>query len=509
MSGVSQVRAKNYTLNDLLIHNARSHGRGIAFRDADAAVTHRDHLRKVERLAAGLQKAGISHGDRVAILSKNRLEYLELIGAAGRLGAIVSAINWRLSSAEVLDILCNDEPKMVLVEDGFWPVLDTMLKSLDDGPEPVSLGQRREGVLCIDDLRLDCAPRKTASVHADDPLLLIHTAWTDGRPKAAMLSHGNLIANAIQLKFAWDLDNADVHLCCLPLFHITALSLTLATQMAGGCTVLLPKFDIEQAVELIARHQATLLAEFAPMLEGLLSATDGNSASLQSVRHVCGLDSPETIQRFETSYPQATFWVGYGQTEVSGLASIGAFRDAPGAAGFALPMCAIGVVDDKGEPASCGTLGEIVVRGPSVFLGYWRRPKDNEHVFRGGWLHTGDSGRFDEQGRLWYCGRLAAKELIKTGGENVYPAEVEAVLRQHPEIADAAVIGVPDAQWGETIKAVCVSATAPAPTESAVIDFVGTRIARYKRPRLVLFVPSLPKKGDGSNDREQIRHLYA
>jgi long-chain acyl-CoA synthetase len=502
------MHANDYTLSDLLIHNARRHGDGIAFRDVDVPVTHREHLRRVECLAAGLQEAGVVRGDRVAILSKNRLEYLELLGAAALLGAIVSAINWRLSSAEVLDVLCNDEPRIVLVEDEFWPALATMLESLDDGPEPVRFGQRREGFKCFDDLRLERAPQKTPPVHADDPLLLIHTAWTDGLPKAAMLSHGNLIANAIQLNFAWGLGNVDVHLCCLPLFHVTALSLTMATQMGGGCTVLLPKFDVEQAVQLTNRHQVTLLAEFAPMLEGLLSAADGNGSSLRSIRHVCGLDSPDTIRRFEASCPQATFWAGFGQTEVSGLASIGAFRDAPGAAGFALPLCAIDVVDDKGEPADRGTTGEIVVRGPSVFLGYWRRPKDNEHVFRGGWLHTGDSGRFDEQGRLWYCGRLAAKELIKTGGENVYPAEVEAVLRQHPDIADAAVIGVPDAQWGEAIKAFCVSANALTPTESTVIDFVGTRIARYKRPRSVVFVPSLPKNGDGSNDRERIRQLY-
>ena len=499
MNGVTGMRAKDYTLNDLLMRNSRSLGSAVAFRDLEVAVTHREHLRKVERLAAGLQEAGVSRGDRIAILSKNRLEYLELIGAAGRLGAIVSAINWRLSSAEVTSILHNDEPKIVFVEDEFWP----MLGSVDDGPQAVSLGQRRDGFRCMDDLVLDCAPRERTLVLADDPLLLIHTAWTDGRPKAAMLSHANVIANAIQLQSAWDLGPTDVHLCCLPLCHATALSLTLATQLAGGCTILMPKFDIRQAIELIDRHQATLFAEFPPMLEGLLAETGGKSAPLQSIRHVCGLDSPETIRRFETACPRATFWVGYGQTEVTGLASMGAFRDAPGAAGFPLPLCAIDVVDENGDPTQHGATGEIVVRGPSVFLGYWRHPEDNEHVFRGGWLHTGDSGRFDEQGRLWYCGRLAAKELIKTGGENVYPAEVEAVLRQHPAIVDVAVIGVPDA-----IKAVCVPAGALAPSESADIAFVGARIARYKRPRLVVFVPALPKKADGSNDRERIRLAF-
>jgi acyl-CoA synthetase (AMP-forming)/AMP-acid ligase II len=497
-----------YTLTDLMVRNARTCGDAIAFHFGGKAVSHREHLLRAEQLAAGLRRAGIVRGDRVAILSKNRIEYVELISAAAQLGAIVSAVNWRLSATEVSAVLDGDEPKIVFVEEEFWPLLDPVLERAGAGPEPASIGHRRDGFRCIEDLYLTVSAPPMVRVGADEPVLLIHTAWTDGRPKAAMLSHANLIANAMQLQSAWQLGSDDVHLCCLPLFHSTAISLTIATQLAGGSSVVMPKYDVDEAVEVIDRHKVTLFAEFAPMLDGLLSACDPQPERLASIRHVCGLDSPETIRRFEAACPRATFWAGYGQTEVAGLVSLGAFRDAPGATGFPLPLCAIEVVGDNGLPAASGKVGEIIVRGPSVFLGYWRRPADNKQVFRDGWLRTGDSGSFDERGRLWYRGRLAAKELIKTGGENVYPAEVEAVLRQHPALVDAAVIGVPDARWGEAVKAVCAPANGMTPSESEVIDFVGRRIARYKRPRFVVFVSALPKKSDGTNDRENIRRLY-
>jgi acyl-CoA synthetase (AMP-forming)/AMP-acid ligase II len=503
----SATPASGYTLTDVIVRNARTRGDEVAFVHT-SAVTHREHLRRVEQLAAGLHKAGITRGDRVAILSKNRIEYAELLGAAARLGAILSAINWRLSAVEVSAVLHGDEPRLVFAEDEFWPLLDPVLEQAGLDLEPIGIDSRRDGFRCIADLYLTDTASDVTPVHADDPVMLIRTAWIDGHPKAAMLSHRNLIANAIQLQCVWGLTAKDVHLCCLPLFHITAISLTLATQLAGGSTVVMPKFDAKQASTLIDLHKVTLLAEFAPMLEGLLSASADPPAQLASIRHVCGLDSPETIRSLQAICPDSTFWVGYGQTEVCGLVSLAPFRDAPGDVGFALPLCAIDIVGAEGQPVPPGEVGEIVVRGPSVFLGYWRRPNDNEQVFRGGWLHTGDSGRFDTEGRLWYSGRLPIKELIKTGGENVYPAEVEAVLRQHPALIDAAVIGVADAQWGEAVKAVCTPAAGMAPSESDVIDFVATRIARYKRPRLVVFVPALPKKSDGTNDRERIRQLY-
>ncbi|MBT2326682.1 AMP-binding protein [Variovorax paradoxus] len=506
-------RATDYTLGDLLQRNATVHGDSIAFRQDAQAVTHRAHLERVQQLAAGLRRLGIAAGERIAILSKNRIEYVELFGAAALLGAIVSAINWRLSPAEVLAVLENDTPKAIVVEDEFWPLLDLALARNGVDLEPLTVGSRRDGFQCLDDLYADLSscddPSAQAPVSTDAPLLLVHTAWTDGRPKAAALSHANLIANAIQLQVAWQLGADDVHLGCLPLFHSTAISLTLAVQLAGGASVLTRQFDPEEAAALAQRHQATVLGEFAPMLDSLLGAGSDAPARLASLRHVCGLDSPETIRRFEATCPGAIFWAGYGQTEVAGLATLGRFRDAPGAAGFPLALSSIAIEGEDGRLLPLGETGEIIVRGPCTCLGYWERPEDNARLLRGGWLHTGDSGRLDTQGRLWYAGRLAIKELIKTGGENVYPSEVEAAIREHVGVAEVAVIGVADAQWGESIKAVCVAHPgASPPTQEEISDFVASRIARYKRPRFVVFVDALPKQPDGAVDRKAVRKLF-
>ncbi|WP_372656971.1 AMP-binding protein [Hydrogenophaga sp.] len=501
------MAANDTTYTDLLVRNARLHGDRTAFQIASHAPTHREQLARTAQLAAGLRGLGVGPGDRVAILARNRIEFLDLLGAAAHLGAIVSAINWRLSTAEVALVLAGDTPKLVLVDDEFWPLLDDAL-ARPDAPDPIRLDSPRDGFRHVSQLYLEvgCEP---ATVAADDPLLLIHTAWSDQRPKAATLTHRNLLANALQLQQAWTLGPQDVHLCCLPLFHSTAVSLTLATQMAGGSSVLMPAYQAGEALALIGLHRVSLLAEFAPMLGGLLDAAASAPAMLASLRHVCGLDAPETIQRLEATCTGATFWTGYGQTEASGLVSLAPWRDLPGSVGLPLPLCAVDIVDEQGLPLPTGETGEIALRGPCVFAGYWQRPADNAQVFRSGRLHTGDSGHLDAQGVLWYSGRLATKELIKTGGENVYPDEVETVLRLHPQVVDVAVIGVVDAHWGESVRAICVAAEGARPSEQELIDFVGERIARYKRPRVVVFAATLPKKADGSNDRERIKQLYA
>jgi len=495
------MEASHFTLFDVLEANARRHGARPAAIGAHP-LSHAQLLDRCERLAAGLLMFGIEPGDRIAIVSHNRLESIQLIGAAARIGAIVSAINWRLSAQEVAAVLANDAPKLVVIEDVLWPLLDLALASDPPPAGMICLGEPRPGCRTLESFELEDAPPRTA-VSADDPLLLIHTAWTDGRPKAAALSHRNVIANAMQLQLAWGLREHDVHLCCLPLFHVTALSLVLATLLAGGCSVLVSKFDPPQSIDLIASHGVTLFGEFAPMLKALLDAAGEQTSRLASLRHVCGLDSAETIRQFEAACPQASFWVAYGQSEASGMVTVARFREAEGSVGFPLPLCAVEVVDEAGRAVESGITGEIVLRGPTVFLGYWQRPADNRHVFRTGRLHTGDAGRMDASGRLWYQGRLATKELIKTGGENVYPHEVESVLRQHPNVADAAVIGVSDPKWGETVRAVCVLRSGMSSPQE-LIDFVGARIAHFKRPRSVLFADALPKNADGSHQRERI-----
>jgi long-chain acyl-CoA synthetase len=198
----------------------------------------------------------------------------------------------------------------------------------------------------------------------------------------------------------------------------------------------------------------------------------------------------------------------YGQTETSCVATFCAYDDAPGSAGKPLPLAAVRLVDDYDNPVSVGQVGEITVKGPMVFKGYWNLPEDNEYTFREGWHHTGDLGRFDENGYLWYAGRKAEKELIKPGGENVYPAEVEKVILQHPAVEKTVVLGVPDPKWKEAIKAVCQLKAGQSLKPKELIEFVGSRITRFKKPQHVEFIDDFPLTDDGSPDREKIKELY-
>jgi len=298
---------------------------------------------------------------------------------------------------------------------------------------------------------------------------------------------------------AWALNEHDVNFGVLPLFHVAGLGLMLTVQQAGGTSIVAAKFDPAQAVQTVAREKVTVMSEFAPMLANMMDQARGDD--LATLRCVVGLDSPETIERFEKSCRNATFWVTYGQSETSGLATLSPYRERPKSAGRPLFWRTIAVVDSADRPRPAEQTGEIVVRGPTVFKGYWNNEADTAFTVRNGWHHTGDMGYFDTDGYLWYAGRPPEKELIKTGGENVYPAEVETAIRQHSAIADVVVIGVQDPEWSEAIKAVCVLKPGATATAIEIIDFVAASIARFKKPKHVVFVDRLPTTSTGEIDR--------
>ena len=220
-----------------------------------------------------------------------------------------------------------------------------------------------------------------------------------------------------------------------------------------------------------------------------------------------GLDAPEVIDQYQET-TGGTFYCMYGQTETSMIASIGPYNEAPGSAGRPIMLGSVRLMDEDDQPVLTGEVGEIALRGPMVFKGYWGLDEDNRYTFRNDWHHTGDLGRMDEAGFLWYAGRKADKELIKPGGENVYPAEVEKAVLEHPDVEKVVVFGVPDPKWKEGIKAVCVLSAGAALSAKDLIAFVGNRIARYKKPQYVEFVDTLPENADGAVDREKVKEQY-
>jgi long-chain acyl-CoA synthetase len=346
-----------------------------------------------------------------------------------------------------------------------------------------------------------------ADVSTDDGLVIIHTAAVAGRPRGALLSHGNLISANIHINLQMNLSVEDVHLNILPLFHVGGLFMAAGCFHAGALNVNMSKFDAARAVNLIEEKNVSFMFDFAPILASILEEHKKSGKNIQTLQHVAGLESPTVIESYQ-KLTGGTFICMYGQTETSAIATMGRYSDRPGSAGRTIQLADVRIVDDKDKPLPAGEIGEITVKGPMVFKGYWNLAEDTAQAFRGGWQHTGDLGRFDEDGFLWYEGRKAEKELIKPGGENVYPAEVEKAILEHPGVEKTVVFGVPDPKWKEGIKAVCQLKAGQTLEPRELIAFVGSRIASFKKPQYVEFVSELPQTKDGSVDRSKVKELY-
>jgi long-chain acyl-CoA synthetase len=495
----------DFTLGDVYRRNAQFFPDNVAFIFEGKRVTHSGYLQRIERLAAGLVHLGVGPGDRVGILSQNSLEMVDLIGAVALLGAILLPVNFRLSPDEIAFVLSDGAPVVIVAGAEYQDAIVALKGSLPSVRHYVGVGGAHPSLTPFSEL-LSTEVIPDIAVSGDGGFLIVHTAAVGGRPRGALLSQTGMLLAQSSLVQAWRLDEHDVNFGVLPLFHMAGLGLMLTVQQAGGATLIAAKFDALQAARDIAAEQVTVMSEFAPMLDSIMDQSQ--PGQLASLRAVTGLDTPSTIERFETECPNATFWSAFGQSETSGLASLSPYRDRPKSAGRPLFWRSMAVVDGDDRPKPVGETGEIVVRGPTVFKGYWNRDADNIATFRNGWHHTGDMGYFDADGYLWYAGRAPEKELIKTGGENVYPAEVENAIRQHPAIADVVVIGVPDPQWSEAVKAVCVLRTSKNATADEIIDFVGGKIARYKRPKHVVFIDELPKTSKGELDRVAVKAAH-
>ena len=499
----------DYTFYDLINRNA------VCFNDCQAwfevedqrTLTFAEVKDQVDRLAFGLQKIGVKKGDRIAVLGKNSLEYFLLYGAAAALGAIVVPINWRLSAEEALFNLNDGEPKIFFVETDFQEMIAGAKKKLSSVTHYYNLNPSGGNFTGFASLMDNPGDFESVDVATDDGFVIIHTAAVAGRPRGALLTHGNVISANISLMLLLNLSVEDVHLNLLPLFHVAGLFMASGSFHAGALNVNMSKFDAQQAVDLIEEKQVTVLYDFSPILSSILDAHEKTGKDIKSLRTVKGIENPETIERYQ-KVTGGTFFCVYGQTETSAMATLGAYNDRPGSAGKALELADVRLVDDNDDPVNPGEVGEIAVKGPMVFKGYWNLPEDTEYAFRSGWHHTGDLGRFDEDGFLWYEGRKAEKELIKPGGENVYPAEVEKAILENPAVEETVVFGIPDPKWKEGIKAVCILKSGQSLDTKELIAFVGQRIARYKKPQYVEFVPEFPLLKDGSPDRSKIKELY-
>lgn len=500
------MNLRSFTIYDIFKRDAKLFKAQTALSADGEKITYGELFNQVNAVAGWLKAKGIKKGDRVGVLAKNHAYFFPLMGAIASSGAIMVAINFRLSAEEIRYNLTNTEPVMIVVDPDFEKTIDDLRPDCPFLKECVTFGTGGGNYTPFTSL-LKSQPVEPAEVEGDDPFVIIHTAAVQGKPRGALLSHHNVIALTLQNIAITGLTHKDAYLNILPLFHIAGLFGALVIMHAGGRNVMISKFDPKLAGKMIDQEKITMIGDFPPILLQLLDEQAKGEFTLSTLKHVFGIDSQETIKRFENlGYGQ--YWLVYGQTETLGLTSVCSNREKPGCAGKPGPLADIKIVDEFDKEVETGQVGEILVRGPLVFLGYWGEEELTRHTFRGGWHHTGDAGRFDQEGYLWFAGRRAEKELIKPGGENVYPVEVEKAVLEHPSVQEVSVIGVPDPKFGEGIKAVCVLKPDAKLTDKELIDFVGSRIARYKKPGYVQFVDSLPKREDGSIDRTKVKELY-
>jgi acyl-CoA synthetase (AMP-forming)/AMP-acid ligase II len=506
------MELRSFTVYDIFKRNARVFKNRTAIQSEERRITFGELYDRVNAVAGWLVSAGIRPGDRIAVLTKNRPEFFILAGAIAAAGAIMVPINFRLSADEIGYNLTNTEPVAIFADPDYEKTISALRPACPSLRKWITFGPGGGEFEPFDSL-LSGQPVDAVNLSGDDPYIIMHTAAVQGKPRGAILSHHNLVACSIQVISALGLTHQDSYLNILPLFHIAGWMAALTVMHAGGRNLVVAKYDPKAAGQMIDREGVTFIGNFPPILTQLLDVQAAGECTLASLRNVIGVELPATVKRFE-ALGTGRFCLAYGQTETMGLTCICLNAERPGSAGRPGPLVDLMIADEFGDmmphrvPIAAGKPGEILVRGPLVFEGYWGEEELTKHTFREGWHHTGDIGRLDEEGFLWFVGRKAEKELIKPGGENVYPAEVEKVVLEHPAVLEVSVIGVPDPKFGEGIKAVCVLKPEARLSAQELIDFVAGRIARYKKPNYVEFVDALPRKEDGSIDRVKVKEMH-
>jgi len=477
----------------------------------DETVTYGEMADRVAALAAGFHERGVGARDVVALLSYNCTEYLETIFAANYLGAIAMPINWRLAAPEVRYILEHSQARALVCDEELVPLADDATDGMEDTLLRASVSARASiGWTSLADIRTTANVPPSARAAGDDVHRLMYTSGTTGRPKGVMLTHANLAWKNLAHIVEFGITSADLGLACGPMYHVGALDLTTTTLVAAGATTIIHRaFDAVDVVDEIERSRLTTVWLAPAMVNAIMALPDIDTRDLSSVRLIIngGEKMPiPLIERLQRAFPSAWFADAYGLTEtVSGDTFLD--RDSIvtklGSVGRPCLYLELDIWDEQGKSLPPGERGEVVLRGPKVFKGYWRDADATAAAFKGGWFHTGDIGVRDDDGYLFIVDRL--KDMIVSGGENIAGSEVERVLYEHDAVLEVAVIGRPDDRWGEVPVAFVALHPDTAATADELIEHCRGQLARFKVPKDVLFVDALPRNPSGKVLKRQLR----
>jgi long-chain acyl-CoA synthetase len=509
------------TINYCLRRARDYYGANLAIDYEDRQLTYRDFYALVEQSARKLLALGVRPGDRVALLMLNSPEYLELYYSISMSRALIVPLNTRWHVNEINFTLADSGSNLLFVDEKFAPLVPQIRAAVPNVERFVYAG-KGECPPGLTDWRnvAPAAAREFPEPDENEVAGLFYTSGTTGGPKGAMLTHRNLYSNALHsLLPPSTLSNEGRWLHAAPMFHLADVGAIFALTLSGVTHCFLPSFEPLELMRAIQRYRVSTLVLVPTMINMLLNHPDFSKYDLSSLRRVVYGASPMPLPLLRQAMDalHCEFAQGYGMTEASPLLTRlqhedhrfeDADRDlaAVKSAGKPVMGVEVRVVDHNDRDVPVGQPGEIIARGPNVMKGYWKRPEISAEVLRGGWLHTGDMGAFDEEGFLYILDRK--KDMIKTGSENVYSPEVESMLCAHPAVLEAAVIGVPDPTWGEAIRAVVVRRPDRALSEADLIDWCRDRLTHFKCPSSVVFTDALPKGGTGKVQKNVLRERF-
>ncbi|MFI9508212.1 long-chain-fatty-acid--CoA ligase [Nocardia sp. NPDC052566] len=498
--------------------------RAVQQRPGDIATICGDRVRtvaesadRIARFAGALRELGIEQGDRVGILALNSDRYHEYYLAVAWLGAVVNPVNIRWSPAEIIYSLRDSGTSVLLVDDAFATAIAPIRAGFDGLRAVIFLGdgEQPSETLSYEQLIAGHEPIEDTRTGGDALLGVFYTGGTTGHPKGVMLSHNNVVASGMgSLATGFVLSKGGRLLHAAPMFHAADFALWTVGNLAGVTHVTVPMFTPKGVLRAISEHRTTDGLLVPTMIQMLVDDPDRADYDLSSMRQFVYGASPiseAVLERAMKAFPAAGFTQAYGMTELSPIATLlspadHARPELRRAAGRAAPHVEVRVVDEFGNEVPRGTVGEVVAKGDNVMLGYWNKPEETAAAVRDGWMHTGDGGRMDEQGYVFIVDRL--KDMVITGGENVYSIEVENAVASHPAVASCAVIGIPDPRWGERVHAVIVTLPGKTVSEAEIHDHCKELIANYKVPRSVAFVDALPISGAGKILKRELRKQF-
>ncbi|RPJ17614.1 MAG: long-chain-fatty-acid--CoA ligase [Desulfobacteraceae bacterium] len=505
-----------YTLGDIPRKSA------LIFPDKEAVVFEEkrfsyDELnRRVNSLADALSKMGFKKGDRIAALAENTHKYLETYFAAAKSGMTFIPLNYRLSDDEIIHIVKDCEASCLFAGDGYEERMQKMRKRLEKINAWIAYDNKVQGLINYEDMIADASEiEPDVEVDEDDMAVLMYTGGTTGLPKGVMMSHRNLMTAILSATITMGFTRDDATCFVLPLFHVSFWP-ALSVLMVGGKVAINRKPDLNGILKLIADEKCTHINAVPTLYGWLLQFANVDAYDLSSLRSITYAGSPmpvellkQCIKKFGNKFSQ-----GYGMTEALGVSQLherdhfldGEKSKLLSSAGKATYCARVEILDENDRPVKNGEIGEIAVRGKHVMMGYWKNPELTQKTLRGGWYHSGDMGYMDKDGYIYLVDRKA--DMIVTGGENVYPKEVEDILYEHPAVSMAAVVSAPDKKWGERVQAVVVLKPDQSATEEDLIGFCKKKLSGYKCPKAIEFWKSIPTTPVGKILRKDVKKKF-